>query len=68
LAQGAKLLTREIWAQLTYACKILFGSVNVCPSYSRKADFEEMHKSMSRYAMTAYNFTRQLSTGDFLFW
>jgi len=49
LAQGAKMLTNEIWVRPTYACKILSGSVKVCRSYSPKADFEQIH------VMIAYN-------------
>ena len=43
LAQGVKILTREIWVRPTYVCVILSGSVMVCRSYSRKADFEQIH-------------------------
>jgi len=38
-----------------HACKILSGSVNVCQSYSRKADFEQIHITLSCICMTAYN-------------
>jgi len=47
LAQGAKMLTNEIWVRPTYACKILSGSVKVCRSYSPKADFEQIHITLS---------------------
>ena len=57
LAQGAKILARDIRFRPTYDCKILFGSVNVCGS-SRKADFEQIHNydviHMHDRCMTAY--------------
>jgi len=55
LAQGAKILTL-IWVRPIYACKILSRSVKVCRSYLRKADFEQMHITMSCICMTAYNY------------
>jgi len=38
---GAKILTREVSVRPTY-CQILSGSVKVCGSSSRKADFEQI--------------------------
>jgi len=40
----------------TYACKILSGSVKVCRSYSRKADFEQIHYAVMdiQLHITAY--------------
>jgi len=54
-AQGAKILTREIWVRHTYACKILSASVKVCRNYSRKANFEQINITLSCKCMTAYN-------------
>jgi len=67
LAQGAKILKLEIRFPRTYACKILLGSVKVCRSYSRKADFEQIHITQSCICMTAYNNyqTRGLSKHHF---
>ena len=50
----AKILIREICVRPTYACKILSGSVKVCGSYSRKADYEQIHITLSYICMTAY--------------
>jgi len=47
-AQGAKILTRDLSSAYTYACKILSGSVQVCWNHSRKADFEQIHLTLSR--------------------
>ena len=59
LAQGAKILTRQIRFRPTYACKLLSRSVKVCRSYSRKADFQQIHTGItlpvSCICMTAYN-------------
>jgi len=53
LAQGAIILTREIGVWPTYACKILSGSIKICRSYSRKANFEQIHIMLSCICMTA---------------
>ena len=55
LAQGAKILTREIWGRPTHAGRIFSGSVKVCRSYSRKVDFERLHIMLSCTCMVAYN-------------
>jgi len=47
LALCAKIATRETWVRPAYACKILSGSVKVCWSYSRKADFQQIHITLS---------------------
>ena len=43
LAQGAKNFNTQDLSLPTYACKILSGSVKICWSYLRKANFEQMH-------------------------
>jgi len=40
-------VTREILVRLTCMCKILSGSVKVCQSYSRKANFQQIHITLS---------------------
>jgi len=55
LAQGAKISMHEIWVRPTYACEILSGSIKVCRNYSRKADFEQIHITLSCICMRAYN-------------
>jgi len=40
--------TWDLSSVYAYACKILSGSVNVCCSYSRKADSEQIHIAFSR--------------------
>jgi len=52
LAQGAKISTRAIWLLPESACKILSGSVKVCRSYSRKADFQQIRISCHAMLMT----------------
>jgi len=54
----------------TCACKILSGSVKVCRSYSRKADFEQIHITQSCIFMAAYNNlqTRGLSKHHIYLW
>jgi len=39
----------------TCACKILSGSIKVCRSYSRTADFEQIHIMLPCICMTAYS-------------
>jgi len=46
LAQGVKILTREVWVRPTYDWKILSGPVKVCRRFLRKADFEQIHITM----------------------
>ena len=55
-AQDTTSLTREICVRSTYACKILSGSVKVCESYSRKANFEQIRIMLSCICMTAYHY------------
>jgi len=50
-----EILTHEIRVRPTYACKILSRSIKVWRSYSQKADFEEMHITLSCICITAYN-------------
>jgi len=66
--QGAKSLTREIWVWPTYACKILSGSVKVCRSYSRKANFEQIHIKLSCVCITAYNNNKGFTVGVSVSW
>ena len=65
LAPGTKILTHEIWVWPTYACKILSGSVKICQSYSRKANFEQIHITLSCICMTAYSNGIALSLGAY---
>jgi len=58
LAQGAKILTCEIWVRPTYACKILSGPVKVYRSYSRKADFEQYILRSQRTTIMEHSFAR----------
>jgi len=51
----APKFSHEIWVRPTYACKILSGSVKVCRSYLRKANFEQIHITLSSICTTAYN-------------
>jgi len=52
LAQGAKTFTWDLFSAYIYAYKILFGSINVCRSYSRKSDFDQIH-TLSCICITA---------------
>ena len=60
-AQGAKILTLKMWVWPTYLHKILSGSVQVCWSYSQKADFKQIstyYAVMHIHALQRTNITK----------
>ena len=50
--------TCDLCSVYTYACQILSGSVKVCRSYSRKANFEQIHITLSCIVYVVVTLTR----------
>ena len=59
-----KFLTRDSWVQSMHAHEILSASVKVCRSYSRKADFEQIHI----ITLSCIGYTLSLCTHDSVQW